>query len=92
MARGSKSQYKGRSSLKSCGNGKNQRFIGRPYGKICQKELPPIVAEEEEFSPSTDDAEPKNAPLDVSKLIFRLSTCSLLSLERVCNDFEQLTW
>ena len=89
MARGSKSQYRGRPSLKSRGNGKNRRSTGRPYRKICQKEFTPIVVEEEEFSPPIDDAEPENAPLDMSQLTFRLSTYSLLGLERICNDFEQ---
>ena len=57
----SKSQYGGRPSLKSRGNQENRCSTGRSYEKICQKELTPIVVEEEEFSPPMDDAEPENA-------------------------------
>ena len=89
MPRASKSQYGGCPSLKSRGNQEYRCSTGHPYRKICQKELTPIVVEEEEFSPPTNDAEPENAPLDVSQPTFRLSTCVLLGLERVCNDFGQ---
>ena len=76
----SKSQYGGRPSLKSHGNQENRRSTGCPCEKIHQKEPTPIVVEEEEFSPPTDDPEPEEAPLDVSQLTFELSTCSLLGL------------
>ena len=76
----SKSQYGGRPSLKSHGNQENRPSTGRLYEKIRQKEPTPIVVEEEEFSPPTDDPEPEKAPLDVSQLTFELSTCSLLGL------------
>ena len=90
MPGGSKSQYRGHPSLKSRWNEKHRRSTRRPYEKIPRKDPTPIVVEEEEFSSSTDDPEPKEAPLDVSQLTFELSTCSLLGLERVCNDFGQL--
>ena len=80
MTRGSKSQYGCRLSLKPHENEENRRSTGRPCEKIRQKEPTPIVVEEEEFSPPTDDPEPEEAPLDMSQLTFELSTCSLLGL------------
>ena len=76
----SKSQYGGGPSLKSRGNQENRRSTGRPCEKIHQKEPTPIVVEEEEFSPPTDDPEPEEAPLDMSQLTFELSACMLLGL------------
>ena len=89
MIKGSKSQYKNHPSLKSRGNEKNRRSTGCPYEKISQRDPTPIVVEEEELSLSMDDSELEEALLDMSQLIFELSICSLLDLERVCNDFGQ---
>jgi hypothetical protein len=89
MTRDSKSQYRDHPSLKSRGNEKNRRSTGHPYEKIPPRDPTPTVVEEEELSPSTDDPEPEEAPLDVLQLMFELSTCSLLGLDRVCNDFGQ---
>ena len=48
-----------------------------------------IEKNQEEFSISTDDPEPEEAPLNVSQLKFEPFNYLLLGLERVCNDFGQ---
>src|SRR5438045_1998502 len=70
MARGSKSQYRARPSPKSHWNGKNRRSTGRPYEKIPRKDSTPTAVEDKELSPSTDNPETEEAPLDVSQLTF----------------------
>ena len=89
MTRGSKSQHGGRPSRKARENEEIRQSTGRPYKRITRKDPSPIDAEEEELGPPTDDPEPEEAPLDVSQLTFELSTCSLLGLERVSNNFGQ---
>ena len=59
------------------------------YDENCRKDSTPIIIEDKELSPSTDDPESEETLLNISQLIFELSTCSLLGLERVCNDFGQ---
>jgi hypothetical protein len=85
MTRVSKSRYGGRPSLKARENEEIRRSTSHLPKKSKQKEPSPIDTEEEEL----DDPEPEPASSDVSQVLFELSTCSLLGLERVCSDFRQ---
>ena len=89
MARGFKSRSRDHPSLKSRENEKNRRSISRSYEKIPRRDSTPIIVEEEELNPSMNNLELEEAPLNISQLIFEFSICSLLGLERVCNDFGQ---